>query len=40
MKERNLASSWDRVERNSHQHGSSVFLLVCNSCIRWRCGSP
>jgi len=39
-KERNLASSQDRVARDSHQHGSSGVLLVCSSCVRRWWGSP
>jgi len=35
-KERNLASSRDRVARDSHHHGSSGVPLVLSSCVhRW-----
>jgi len=32
-KERNLVSSWDRVARDSHHHGSRSLLLVRSSCV-------
>ena len=39
-KEKNLASSQDRVSRDSHHHGSSGIPLVRHSCVcRWW-GSP
>ena len=39
-KERNLASSGDRVARDSHHHGSSGVPSVRSSCVHQWWGSP
>ena len=38
-KERNLASSQDKVSRDSHHHGSSGIPSVGSSCVHWWWGS-